>query len=58
MLLSTNGDNMIHNRKISQRCYQAKQNLEQVKLVIVSSRSFPDYEPETIEQKLIPSGSD
>jgi hypothetical protein len=49
---------MIHNRKISQRCYQAKQNLEQVKLVIVSSRSFPDYEPETIEQKLIPSGAD
>jgi hypothetical protein len=45
-------------RAIAQRAYKAKLEWQQVKLVIVTSRSFPNYEPETIEQKLIPSGSD
>jgi hypothetical protein len=45
-------------REIAQRAYKAKLEWQQVKLVIVTSRSFPDYNPITIEQKLIPQGAD
>lgn len=45
-------------RAIAQRAYKAKQEWQRIKLVIVTSRSFPDYTPVSIDEKFIPSGAD
>ena len=49
-------------RAIAIRCYEAKQESLETGLTVIKGKEFPldnpDYEPETIEQKLIPQGSD
>lgn len=46
------------NCPITKRAYQAKQEHERTKLRIVTFRSYPDYNPITIEEKFIKQGSD
>lgn len=46
------------NCPIVKRAYKAKQENERVKLTLVTTRSWPDYSPQTIAEKTIPNGAD
>lgn len=50
---------MIHYcRKPYQRAIAAKQERKQAKLTIVTCRSYPDYDPVSIDEKFIKQGAD
>lgn len=43
---------------IVKRAYKAKQEHERAKLTLVSCKSWPDYTPQTIQEKTELQGSD